>query len=87
MVRLHRHPADAEVPVVAACGGGVPSSAALTASIGSRSGGVSSRTGGMTAVSRSSGGTAVPPRAWRVGFAGRACAHTVSRSSRADFTG
>ena len=39
-------------------GGGVPSSAALTASIGSRSGGVSSRTAGMTAVRRSSGGAA-----------------------------
>ncbi|MBB3601089.1 hypothetical protein FHT40_000722 [Mycolicibacterium sp. BK556] len=42
-------------------GGGVPSKAALTTSIGSRSGTVSSRIGWMIDVNRSSGGT------WRLG--------------------
>ena len=68
-------------------GGGVPSSAALTASIGSRSGRVSSRTDGMTAVSRSSGGTAGRRGDRPVGLARRECAHTVSSLSRWDIAG
>ena len=69
-------------------GGGVPSSAALTASIGSRNGRVSSLTAGMIAVCRSSKWlTGLRGRGGRSHFHGLAVVHTVSSLSRRDIAG